>query len=239
MKGDTRLDDNASIYQKREQKSEKQKLSEMNFQEKLSYFKDYYMKKVIVIVLVGAMLISVAYTMLRDIPTNVLNVAILNNFFTQEYLDELTADATEMFITEPDDQEIFFDTEYFFSAGDYAGGMKLMTRVYAEELDVIIARESEYRQHAANGTMLDFSEVYTKEQLEKLGDKVAILPMYMEAENTLDKEIAGYYPLGIYLHNLDDYYGYDLSADPLVIGIVVNAPNKENAVKFVEYMLGK
>ena len=44
----TALDDDAYLYQKREEKTEKEKWSEMNRHQRMQYFLDYYLVKLLV-----------------------------------------------------------------------------------------------------------------------------------------------------------------------------------------------
>ena len=44
---ETRLNDSAEIYKPRDEKTERQKLKDMSFKDKITYFNDYYVDKMI------------------------------------------------------------------------------------------------------------------------------------------------------------------------------------------------
>ena len=108
----TRLEDNAEIYKRREPKSERQKLSEMDFSEKVDYFKHYYLKILLATLVIGGFLLWIIITMVTPKPERVLNVAFINYPIVEEDLAKMEADLTERLNVNPENQEIFFDTSY-------------------------------------------------------------------------------------------------------------------------------
>ena len=74
-----RLDDNATIYQKRELKSEKAKLSEMNIKEKFSYLMTYYAGKTVLTLLIIVGVFLALYSILKPKVKPVLYVVAINN----------------------------------------------------------------------------------------------------------------------------------------------------------------
>lgn len=79
------LDDNASIYQKKDErndaKSVKQKWSEMTKKEKFAYFKYYYMKPLIIAIIVMLFLGYVIYDTVKKASSPKYYMAVLNEFY--------------------------------------------------------------------------------------------------------------------------------------------------------------
>lgn len=236
-KKDTTLDDSASIYQKREEKSEKQKLSEMNGKEKLTYFKDYYLKTVVIVACAAALVVAVLVSVLKHKPEQIMNVVITDNFLSDATLEKIKADFTEKFVTDTYEQEIFIDPDYYYSSDEYSSSIKFSTRLYAGEIDIIIARKSRMLQFCQNDIMEDLSSLYTADEFAKLKDRVLMARVAEEDPKTGELTYLDAQPLAFILDNFNNYNGYDLSADPLCVGICQTVQNRENGRAAADYLL--
>ena len=99
----TVLDDNASIYQKREEESEKQKWERMDKKQKAGYFLDYYLLKIIVGILLSILIIFLIWSVVRPKPETVLGIAIVDEQLAEQpkenFLEERRAgQASDLFI---------------------------------------------------------------------------------------------------------------------------------------------
>ena len=90
---ETVLDDDASIYQRREKKTERQKFSEMKTsQDKLNYFRMYYLKGTLATIVVAGLLIYLVYTILSPKDHFLLRVAFIDYLFDTQQTDQMAAE---------------------------------------------------------------------------------------------------------------------------------------------------
>lgn len=239
---ETVLKDDASIYQKREKKSERQKFSEMKtFQEKVNYFKMYYLKVTLASILIAVLAVYFIYTVASPKDKSLLRVAFVDYFF----LDEVTAQMADEFIAAKDitldEHEIIsFDgsTYQISGSGNFNAATVFSTHVMAREIDMIIAPESSFQTYAFNGSIGSLTELLPSDLYGTLADRFFLSKIRQENEGIEDA--AGEdYVLGLYLDGTPfwEKYGQAVqSEDRPVIGIIVNGPNKERAIEFLRYV---
>jgi hypothetical protein len=247
---ETVLDDSAEIYKQRQDESEKQKLRNMNFQEKVQYLKNYYAFKTIVILAIIALGGYFIYSIVSPKPENVLYTAIVDYAMDDETAQTVQTDMEKKLNLNKDTQEIMFDTS-FYLGGDTAASsvesttdtalsstssnseytmasqQKLMTYLYAGEIDVLIAPESSFAQYAAIGYFSKLSDELPTDLFTALSDS------YYNTTTEDDTSSSAY---GIYLDGAKIYDKSGELIDRPVLGIVVNSKNKENAIELVRYL---
>jgi hypothetical protein len=226
----TTLDDNASIYRKRETKSEKQKFSELDFKGKVSYFNTYYLKKVIVIALVAIGLGYFIYTIIAPKPENALYVAVINYSLDDETADQLEKDFGE-YLNIGEMEQVNIDTSFFLDeSGDpsmtSANQIKLSTYLAAQEIDMVIAPESYFENYVGNGFFDSLESQLPTNVFATLAD-------YLYHGTTEEDSSEKVY--GIYLDHLP-YYKERNVDEPHVIGLVTNSTKKENGIEFIRYI---
>ncbi len=231
----TTLDDSASIYQPRQEQTEKQKFSEMTFKEKVSYFNDYYRLKTIVFVAIAIGIIYLAYTILNPGPKTVLHVTSINSSIDMETAEILEANFSDYLNLDKDKENIFIDTTLYLSNEDamnemtMASEQKLTVLFYSGEIDIFIAPEAEFARYANSGFFSKLSDQLTTEMCSYFGDS------FYYTKTTEDPANGAY---GIYLK---DSILYDKTGQPMenpVLGIAVNSKYTENAVEFIRYIFG-
>jgi len=231
---DSALDDNASIYAPRDEKSEKEKFKEMNFQEKVSYYKSYYLSKTIIGLIILGFAAYFVYTIVSPKPVTVLNAAILNYPFSDEAIDKMTSDMENRLIGDNDMEEVFIDASYYLGSGndvsEYTMGaqQKLTTYIAAGDIDVIIAPESAFQSYTTAGFFSKLTDLLPTEMITALSDSVF-------ESSTSDNPVSGAY--GIYLDKAELFKGASSAADRPVFGIVVNSKNQDNSVDYLKYLL--
>lgn len=237
----TQLDDNAEIYKRRDPKSERQKLKEMDFSEKVAYFKIYYLKKLLATLVIGGFLIWIIVTMVTPKPERVLNVAFVNYPVSQEYLDKMETDLTELLQVDPDNQELFFDTSYDLLNHDYASAEKILTYTYSGEIDIFIAPESQFLKYAFSETMWPLTDLLPTDLYSSFDtSELFMCKTRLKDEEEVPSQATGPEGVyGIYLKDIDMLSPFDNATDPPVIGVVVTAKNKENAISYIKYLLNK
>lgn len=232
MAKETRLNDNADIYAKRNIQSEKQKFREMNTIEKLHYFKDYYLMKLIIIGMIIGISIWIIYTILSPRDETILYTAIVNDSIAPEKTDELTKELETYFnITSPK-QNIVIDANFIIdpeniTSHTIASEQKLSTYIFAKQIDVIIANEEFFANYARFGYFADLADLLPTNLYSYLSDSFYI------SDTDENKDLNAY---GIYLTDNKKYKELDSILEKPVLGIVVNSKYRNNAVDFIEYL---
>ena len=144
----TVLSDDAALYSHREDVSEKEKWENMTTKERLRYFADYYLGKILITVIVVAALGSIAYTMLKPKPETVLSVAIINDAGNQAVYDELQARFEAYISLDAETQETFFDTGYAFDDYNYQSWQKFGIYNMVGDIDASIMTMSDFEEYA-------------------------------------------------------------------------------------------
>lgn len=228
----TTLDDNANIYNRRGNKTEKQKLSEMTFSEKISYINTYYTKTFIVLSIIIIGVIYLIYSMISPKVEDALYAAVINYSIDEETAHELEHNFGE-YLKIGEKESINIDTSFFLGESSdasmtAANQMKLTTYLSAQEIDLVIAPESYFENYATNGFFDNLEEQLPTELYTKLADY-----LYFSTSQENPNEVA----YGIYLDHLPYYQERD-HEERHIIGLVVNSTKKENGVEFIRYFFG-
>lgn len=240
MPKETRLNESAEIYNRhREDKSEKEKWKDMTPKERYTYFKTYYLTKIIVTIAVIAFLGSLIYTMVKPKPETLVFAAILDYALTDEMVDSVETGFAEYIGMDPETQNLMFDNTFALSnTSDYSVQQKFMTYLFAGELDIMIGGETQMKHQMEQGNLAPLSEQLPTELYTALKDEF----VYASIANTDDNGYVESWQeekvYGLYLDNCEVYEGLTLRERP-VIGIVVNSEQKENAVEFIRYLFNK
>lgn len=236
---ETRLDDSAEIYKKREKMTERQKLSDMNTSEKWEYFKQYYLKKLISILVIAGFVGYLLYEVLSPKPDTVLNVAMVNYPLNEETLTQLENDIKELLNVNPETQNIIIDTGYDLKNHDYASAEKLTTYAFAGELDLFIAPESQFIKYAFSNSLTPLTDALPTDVYSALSDRLFSCRTRLNDEEVPAEAQGPEGVYGIYAEDLpmfEAYKGY--MQDPPVIGIFVTSKNTENAVTTIRHLFG-
>jgi hypothetical protein len=234
MPKQTKLGDDAQIYQPMKVQTEKEKLREMKtLKEKLSYLWEYYKLYAIGAVAVIALIIYIVYVILHPNPADRFYAAIIDNTIDEAIWEEYEADFAEHLELDLEKESIELNPSYYFS-GDatYSANMQQAFSTYlgAGEIDVIIAPESTFHNYAYYGTCDKLSEQLPTDVYSSLTD-------YFYITDTEEDAQKGVY--GIYLTDTTLFKDNADNTEPYILGIVPNAKNKENAVEFIRYLFSK
>lgn len=231
---ETRLDDNAALYQRRQEKTEKQKFKELNGKEKWQYFKDYYLRKLLATVVILSFVGYFLYTVLSPKPQNLLSVACANYSFEDDRINELEKEIGDYLKIDPENQEVLFDSTYYLTDQDITSAQKLAVLFAAQDLDVFIAPESKFSEYAFSGSLWSLSDKLPPDLISALSDKFYSSQLRQDEESIQDASGPSYV-FGIYLSDTELFKGYPVE-DPPVLGIVLSGQNTENAVQFIRYL---
>jgi hypothetical protein len=230
MPKQTRLGEDAEIYQPRREQSEKEKLSDMTFRNKLAYLWMYYRIQAFATIVAVALAGYIVYTIVTpDIKTQ-FYAAIINNTIHTETLDQLTIDFSNYLQIDPKIEKVDINSGFYFNAdGEYAMNMRqaLTTYVSAQEIDVIIAPESEFKNFAYYGYFNKLSDQLPTDVYSDLTDY-----FYMsDQEDSPERNV-----YGIYLTESDLFKKNANNKDPYILGIVANSKHPDNTVDFIKYL---
>lgn len=240
-KRETTLDDSASIYQKREEKSGKETFDSLDGKEKWQFFKDYIFKKLLLFGAITAAVACLLYSVLKPQPEVMLEVIVFDSPFTAELSESIKSDLNELFVTDEKTQQIVFDTTYYLSNDEYSTRMKFMTMLAAAEIDAIIMPRSEF-QTQVNADSIEVIDNYLDaDTLDRLfAYRVNAIPYVTELDSdgneTVIKGEEATYGLDItdYISSL---YGEEINT-PYYLVFPVNTKKVDNINTFVKYIYG-
>ena len=234
----TALDDDAYLYQKREEKTEKQKWAEMDRHQRKRYFLDYYMVKLLVF---AGIILTVGYFIWNFVSKSneetVLYVAVLDETLDPDGAEKLKEELTQNLGADGKKQKVMIDDTFYMDDG---GLQKLEVYLYNKQIDVVIADETTYKELAGYGFFQDISAVLGSKSSE-YADSYVEAAGYKEDEEEEDL--------------FEDYstaqgeelpYGVDISGSKIdsiktniqtpVLSVAQGAGNIDNAVKFLEFI---
>ncbi|MDF2907248.1 MAG: hypothetical protein K0R34_2569 [Herbinix sp.] len=230
MPKETRLEEDAVIYQPRQKLSEKQKLKDMNFQGKISYLWEYYRIHAIIIVGVIALISYIIKEVITpDIETQ-FYAAIINNTIHDDVWEQYNTDLEEYLDLDPKTEDVQLNYNYYInSSSEYAMNMQqaLSTYIAAGEIDVIIAPESIIKEYVYYGFFEKISNQIPTDLYTSLTDYLFI----SDTEENAEKNV-----YGIYLTDTKLFAENANNSDPYVLGILANASHKENAAEFLRML---
>ena len=225
----TVLNDDAALYSHKEDVSEKEKWAAMSKKERWQYFADYYLGKIVVIIIVVAVVGSILHTMLTPKPEVVLSVAVVEDAVNQALYENLQVKFNEAIALDEETQQTVFDTAYNFSNGDYQSWQKFSMYNMVGDLDITLMSRSLFEEYAPGGY---FSPV----ALHLSSGLYASLSEYLLETMQQDEE-------GNLIPDSETIYGIELSStwlydglqkeEPMVLVINAAPENVENIERFL------
>lgn len=227
---ETVLDESASIYQKREEKSEKQKWSELDRKAKWVYFNEYYRNKLIFLIIGVIAGVSLLYAVVGPSVESVLYVAVINDYWNDTATDALELDLKEYVNAHPKWEEVVIDDSYYFrddsssDASQYV--QRLAAYIFAGDVDIIVADEEQFEVYAVQDYFLNLQEVLPADLYELVKDSI----VYYTSEND-----GRSLPVGIRLGKSPVYASMNNYQEDPLLGIMGNSDYVENAVAAIRY----
>jgi hypothetical protein len=230
MPKQTKLGDDAYIYQAHQQQTEKEKLRDMPFKGKINYLWEYYKLHAMMTVIVLAAIIYFIYTMLNPSATPKFSAAMIDNTIKKEVLDQYAEEFSAKLQLNTKKESVEFNTNYNFNAdAEYVGNMKqaLVAYIQSAQIDVIIAPESIFKEYAHVGTFSELSDQLPTDIYSSLTNDFYL------TDTEEDKEKKAY---GIDLSDTKLYKSYANYNEPYILGIVANYKHKANTIEFIKYL---
>lgn len=238
----TKLDNNASIYSKADNRTGKEKWKELKGRARWQYFKDYILGRLIAIFLVGGLLISLVISIFKPKPDDVLYTVVMNNPFTDEAVTSLTSELTKLLIPDPEKEQVFFDTDYYLSTDEYNTRMKFSTLIAAGQIDCVILPLSELQADVNSGLALNLNDELPRElllQAQKSGLLIEVTPRETDAamseEIIAAQGISSPYALDV-TSMVGTLSGYEPRSRYAMI-ILVNSKHIGNGIEFMRYVV--
>ena len=231
----TTLSDSASIYQHRDETTEREKWNQMSKEQKWQYFKDYYLLKLVILIFSIGFVGYVLYATFghRDIPE--LYGMVFNDQLNADESDAILSNFREALNIPEKNHTFLLDDTFTLNPedADVTTEQKITTYAYAGKLDVIIAEEETIKYLAEGGNFVDLTEILPSDLYSENTDK-----LIFAKQNDDPSDIA----YGISLEDSALYkqmsYNYNYDGNKkMAIGIVVNSDHQENAIHFVQYLL--
>lgn len=228
----TALDDDSLLYQKRDDSFGKKDTSAMTGKEKAGYFKDYYLKTVLIVLAVAAVLGSVLYSMLFNHQESILGIAFIDDACISE--TEAFNEHLREFFELTDEGDYIDTTNYVLS--EYGSQVRFTTLASAGSLDIIFGSEDCFKQYSQMGYFADLSEILPAELYEKIKDRIVMSSEVETDENGDITQTLPEAPYGIDISQNALYKEYGGSDGKVIIGIVANTKQTENAVRLIEHL---
>ena len=223
-------DNNNSIHDEiREQNA---KLKDAPLKEKLSYFKEYYLKTTLAVIAIAIFVGSLAYTMITA-PDDTAFAA----YFFNDTGDSSSTVLIDEFVAytgiDTKEHEAYIDASMNYSADsgnytDYTGIEKTMAVIATNELDIIVGDQEAFDYFTRSECFHDVTTILPENLLEKFQDKI----YYYTFEETGETV-----PVGIYVTDspkLNENYYY-VDKEP-ILGFLINSDSIENALTFLEFI---
>ena len=182
----TVLDDDAYLYQKHEVKSARTRFKELSGREKWTFFKDYILLKLIIGIIILAVVINLIVTWVTPQPENVIDMAILDNPLATSSIEALEDALGEVLITDPENEAVYVDYDYYVSTDGYTSRMKLMTLLASAEIDVMLLTQDELQTYANSDIFSPLTEVMSADDLVRYEDYALYITPVSEDDGESD-----------------------------------------------------
>lgn len=152
----TALEDDAAIYRRERDKSERQKWGEMDRKQRLQYLTDYYLVKFAVGAALLFAVIFLLWHFLKPKNETVLYVAVMDESLDAEKAGQMTEELNRMFGADGAKRKVILDDSFYRKDGALE---KLEVYLHSGQIDVIIAEEEVWRTYAGYGFLKDMKRI--------------------------------------------------------------------------------
>lgn len=201
---------------------EKEKLSQMNFRQKLGYIWDYY-KPVLAGIVALFCCIGIGVEIYHNMKTiDLLNIGAINSF-KEDGAVGIEAELLEILGTGDSYEEVNIDCNYGFGnsmeEADYNILTKFTTIIMSHDMDVLVCPDWVYEYYKEDTFMTDLSTLFTSEECEKYGIEPGA--RYLD------------------ISEVPIYQDYMLTQyKPVYLIVIEGCKNPDNAARFIKYIKG-
>ena len=210
----------SDMTRKEKMQLEKEKLSKMNFKEKLAYIWEYYKAVIFGIIAVIFIIGTIVNIHENAKYYDLVSIAVVDYAGLQD-VSPIEEDLKEALGTGDKYEKVSIDTSYSFGENlenaDYNTLMKFTAVIAAQSMDVLICSQAVYDNYSKDDYFLDLSTLFDEATCEKYGIKAG--------DTCLDiSKLKKYQDMGL------TYY------EPCYLTVLVNTKNADNVAKLIEYL---
>ncbi len=231
--------DPLELYKKRTKETEREEIANLSTKAKLQQFKDYYLKGILVTVLIIGIVIYGIVESVTNKGREALYVAVQKDVIPEEYLPSFES-AIEEYLGLDSDKEI---VTVNISATDQF----LQTYFYAGRADILITDEQYFEQWGQAEYFFASDENEEAVFYKNYDEKYHYYTTYVTSEDvrnndkTETKETQASdqtkHNCGIYLTDSEKYKQLGGAFKKPVLGIAASTKHLEDAEKFLEFMM--
>ena len=228
----TALGDGAALYNQRGDASEKEKWETMTTKERLRYFADYYLVRIIVIIAVTGGVLAFIATALRPVPERIFSIAVVEDVANQAIYDELQIKLEEVLEMDAENEEIILDTTHLLTSGDYKAWEKYFLYNTVGDIDISFMPKYVFEEYAPGNYFSPVSSYLSD-------DFYAALEQYFLESPLRNQD-------GSIIQGSETVYGIDISStwlyentqivEPMILVINIAPKNIENIEKFLNFL---
>lgn len=228
-----RLEAEAEIYNpNRKDPTASERWNAMTRHEKFIHFRDYYLKFVILAIVVLAFACYFIYYIVKPDEEDVFFGASFNVYFDLDLKNEIP-DKFGKYLSSTSGKDVNSDRIFFKSYYDSVLTDTEVNNFFDKRrYDVFITTEERFKTYAKTDNYLDLKETLPDDVYEKYEDKL----VYCNNQKKQDKETEYAYGISLADCNYTFYDYYDNVIDNAVIGIVVNTQRPETAIDFIDFL---
>lgn len=227
----TTLGDDSLLYQKRDNSLGKKDISNLSKVEKLGYFKDYYLKFVIVILIAVIAIGHLIYSTTLGRSVTLASVVCIDDAYMAES-DTLSGILKE-YLGSTRKQDFVSVSNY--SVDDYQQNMAYVTQLTTGSIDLIICSEEYFEQGCNRGYFADLSEYLPEEMYTELKDQILEGSFAVTDD---EGEVLSYedpLPHGISLKGTSRYTEFGGMLDDAILCVTATSSNPENTLKVLSW----
>lgn len=230
----TRIESSAEIYNKdRKDPSPEERWKSMSRKEKLSYYKEYYLRYTIIALALIILSIYVIVNAFRPDEPYVLFLGMFDGLqFEETLVDTIDKDFGAYLESSNFEGEVIQDRIFFETFYDTIVDNTRIDGFYdRSQFDVLITRDRSFKPFAEKHLFLNLNEVLPKDLLDALSDKLVY--------TTTTDEVPSY-PCGIKIQNAayDMHVSTGEAVEDDYVSIIHNAQNIEASVEFIRFLYG-
>lgn len=221
-------------------KTEKQKWMEMNREQRKQYFLDYYMfpTSVALVVFTVACLLGWHF-FLKPQPESVLYAAIVDDSLNEKKQAQTAAEVRELLGADGKHKQVHIDDSFYLKDGALD---KIQVYLHSRQIDVLILDQDVFEEFAGYGYFQSLDELTEDDLAEKYGTAYEYAAGYRDTDEiSFEDHETGQgetKPYGLSLEGNNRFM--DMSGGYLehpVFAVAADAPNTENALKFLGYLM--
>lgn len=228
------LSEDSTPSQAQDHLSPREHWNQLDRKGKWNYFRDYYLRKVVVIALIIGFLGYIGYITLSPKEDSKFYCMVLNDkvdaskadSFLDSFKETLSKEATDGAFTLDDTSNLSRENP------DYTAQQRLSALAYTKKLVLIIAEEDTLKYIAENGYLIDITEVLPADVCKSLSKEF----LFTKVE---DDPVEHAYGISLKGSNQYETISTNHVYKPernMAIGIVANSQNSETGIAFIRYL---